>query len=350
MKKFKFFFGFVIIAITVILFGISSCSKQELNEDQVLTAPESRISDEDMTFVNNLVVFRDKVQSIRENPYYKDEEFLDADEAIEYMETLFNATYGFPDEHYSHTQTDRTTVLIDVNASDEVEMDDVVTTFDEIINIVTQYYYLCEFEDKGFILLDLDRGGITNNQLEIGLRSVIGEKTNGWDPFGEDDYWWYGNEAGDCEWNNGGTDAAEKIEIAVNSNKPLVSPPPGYQFVYGVVEEIDLFGDEYENESGEKLIFYIANENGYFTQDEQCLNPDEMNFHFYGEEEVIYFKVPTELNKPNNWTFLECDLDGNWALNPNNGYVPAIRHSNQLSYALRYLVPTGIIDPPVELD
>ncbi len=275
---------------------------------------------------------------------------MDADEAIENMETLFNASYAFPDEHYGHTQTDRTTVLIDVNANEEVEMDDVVTTFDEIINIVTQYYYQCEFEDKGFILLDLDRGTITNNQLEIGLRSVIGEKTDGWDPFGEEDYWWYGNEAGDCEWNNGGTDAAEKIQEAIMNHKPLVSPPPGYQFNYGPLDFIPLFGHEYSNESGEKLIFYIAKENGVFTQDEQCLNPDEMNFHFYGEEEVIYYKVPTDLNKPNNWTFIECDIDGSYDLNAAQGNVPSIHHSNMLSYALRYLVPVGIIDPPHELD
>ena len=328
-----------------------SCNKQEITDQPVTGNGEVIMSGADINFQNKLVRFRDKVEYIRENPDFKSGEMMDADSAIMHIESLFNATYGFPDERYGKTQTDQATVLIDLNSSDEVLMDDVVVVFDEIINIVTQYYYQCEFEDKGFMLLDISRGIISDNKLEIGLRSVVGEKAGEWDPFGPEDDWWYGKKKGDCDWNQGfgETDAAEKIQYAINNNKPIVSPPPGYIFGYKSYEDIDLFGHEFENENGEKLIFYIEDANGIFPDSVKCLDPDEMNFHFYGEREVIYNILPREYNKPPNWIFMECDLEGLEELSPVGGNYPTIHHQNKLTYATRYLAAIAVIGPPIDL-
>jgi hypothetical protein len=275
---------------------------------------------------------------------------MSVDSVVWYIEALFNATYGFPDERYGKTQTDKTTVFINVNSNEKVSLDDVVIAFDEIINTVTQFYYQCNFEEKGFLLLDLSYGNTTENQLEIGLRSVIGEKSGEYDPFGPDDDWWYGKKKGDCEWNigYGTTDAGMKLTEAINSNKPLVSPPPGYRFVYNSYDTINLFGHEYENDNGEKLIFYVENASGTFTWEEQCLKPEEMNFHFFGEREVIYNILPVEYNKPQNWTFMGCDLEGKQEPSPLGG-IQTIHHQNELTYALRHLSAKFIIDPPIEL-
>lgn len=329
----------------------NACSKQEMADQPETSKGEITMSEADINFQNKLVRFRNKVEYINEHPGFKSGEVMDADSAIMYIESLFNITYGFPDERYGKTQTDQTTVHIDLNSSDEVLMDDVVIIFDEIINIVTQYYYQCEFEDKGFMLLDLSRGIISDNKLEIGLRSVVGEKAGEWDPFGPEDYWWYGNKKGDCDWNQGfgETDAAEKIQYAINNNKPIVSPPPGYIFCYKSYEDIDLFGHEFENENGEKLIFYIEDANGVFPDSVKCLEPDEMNFHFFGEREVIYNILPQEYNKPPNWIFMECDLEGLEEPSPVGSYYPTIHHKNKLTYALRYLAAISVIGPPIEL-
>ena len=351
MKTIKLLSAVVLIAIYAGMVLMHSCSKSEVTRQPVANNENLAMSADDIHFQNKLISFKDKVNYIRENPDYKSGEVMDADSALMYIESLFNATYGFPDERYGKTRTDQTTVLIDLNSSNEVLMDDVVVVFDEIINIVTQYYYQCEFEDKGFILLDISRGIISDNKLEIGLRSVIGEKAGEWDPFGPDDYWWYGKKKGDCDWNVGfgETDAAEKIQYAINNNKPIVSPPPGYIFVYNNYEDIDLFGYEYENENGEKLIFYIENASGNFTVDEQCLDPNEMNFHFYGEKEVIYNILPLEYNKPPNWIFMECDLEGKEESSPIGSCYPTIHHQNKLTYATRHLAAIAVIGPPIEL-
>lgn len=348
MRKLSFITAIAILAMIAGAFIFNGCSKQELSEQLISDNLETEMNDQDKKFQDALVQFRDKVNYIRENPDYKSDEIMNSDDAILHIETLFNATYSFSEDRYITTRTDKTTIQIDISSDDNVLLDDVVLTFDEIINIVTQYYHACDFNQKGFLLLDLERGEITNNQLEIYLRSVIGEKDGEWEPFGDNDYWWYGYLKGDCDWNNGGTDAAVKMMNAVNTNKPLVSPPPGYRFAYDTYEVIELFGHEYEDESGEKLIFYKDDELGSFSWDDKCLEPDEMNFHFDGEQEVIYTRLPYDLNKPSNWTFMECFLEGENEVNPYLN-IPSIHHDNDLTYALRHLVAIGIIDPPIEL-
>ncbi|MCD4746928.1 MAG: hypothetical protein K8R58_11580 [Bacteroidales bacterium] len=351
MKKIKVILGLAVSAIIVAVLILNSCGKQELVEQTVTDKQENKMSEQDISFQDNLVQFRDKVNYIRKNPEYKSGEIMDSDEAILHMESLFNATYSFNDEHYTKTKTDKTTIQIGVNENDEVSLDDVVVTFGEIINIVTQFYYQCDFNQKGFLLLDLEKGETTNNQLEISMRSVIGEKDSEWEPFGPDDDWWYGYKKGDCDWINGNGifDAAVKIQEAIMNNKPLVYPPPGYRFAYSDYELIERFGHEYKDESGAYLIFYFENELGSFTWDDKCLVPDEMNFHYFGEEEVIYNILPVELNKPANWVFMECFLEGLSEENPGAGDIPSIHHNNELTYALRYLVAVGVIDPPIEL-
>lgn len=292
-----------------------------------------------------IATFRNKLAYHRDNPDFKSGEVMSAEEAIWNLETLFNVTYGFPDEQYGKTKTDQTIVVINVNNNDEVSIDDVTTTFEEIINIVTQYYYQCTFAQKGFLLLDLEKGETTEDQVEIGLRSVIGEKEGEWNPFGPADYWWYGYEVGTCNWDSAGTDAAEKIQDAVNIYRPLVSPPPGYRFDYSDYQTVTKFGNEYQNELGEKLIFYKEDTNVPFTWEDQCLDPDEMNFHFYSERYVANNIVATELNK----TFMHCVLQGLLEPKPGNVEVQCIHHNNNLTYAIRHLIPIGSIDPPIEL-
>ncbi|MCD4695369.1 MAG: hypothetical protein K8S16_03925 [Bacteroidales bacterium] len=315
---------------------INSCSKQEAVEQINDQKQEVKMSDEDITFCNKLVEFKKKVEYITETPGFKSGEIMSVDSAIWYLETLFNATYGFPYEQYTNTKTDETVLQIDINANGEVSLDDVVAMYDEIVNIVTQYYYNSGFNEKGFLLLDLEQGEINGNQLEIGLRSVTGEKGEGWEPFGPDDDWLYGNFLGRCDYTQDTTDAAEEIQKALNNHKPLVYPPPGYHFVYEIDELITLFGDEYTDESGDYLIFYIDNENGNFTWDEECLQPDEMNFHFNGEETVIYDILEPELGK----RFMVCDLEG--LQDTDEDENPRIRHNNILTFGIPHLIDPGI--------
>jgi hypothetical protein len=77
-----------------------------------------------------------------------------------------------------------------------------------------------------------------------------------------------------------------------------------------------------------------------------------MNFHYYGEENVIYQRVPQfhpnfpVFNSVEDWVFLNCDFEGKQEVIND---ILVIRHKNHLKYAQRFLVPVSEIPLPVEL-
>jgi len=351
MKANQFFKCASAAAVVLLAAILFSCSKQDIIDSPIAQERHPQMNEDDHSIMNKIIAFKELIEYAKENPDYKSGATMTAEEVVWNLETLFNATYGFPDEQYGHTVSDTTLLYIAINSNGEILEEDVIALYNEIIAIVTQYYYNSGFDQKGFLLLDLTQGEIVNGQLEIGLRSVTGEKNYVWEPFGIHDYWWYGETKGDCNWIIGfnETDAAQKIQVAIMQNKPLVYPPPGYRFVYSSFDTINVFGHEYTNNNNEYLVFYIENPLGIFTWEEKCLDPDEMNFHFFGESEVIYHVLPGALNKPPNWTFMSCIIVGKEEPNYNNGNIPCIHHENTLTYALRYLVPVVIIEPPIDL-
>jgi hypothetical protein len=163
--------------------------------------------------------------------------------------------------------------------------------------------------------------------------------------------WWYGQNKGKCNWSNPGTDAAKEIQNFLNTTKPIPPPPPtGYRYVYVTDTIIEKFGHEYEDENGNHLIFYIEDENGNFSYDDYCLDSEELNFHYFGQREVIYTRIPQEENKPDNWVLFFCKLIGESGPSVPNYQTPCLRHFNKLEYAYRYIVPIEDIGEPVELE
>ncbi len=351
MKKNTIILMVSAIAFIIAALSFNSCTKQEgANKN----TQDVALSDKNIAFIDKLVDFKQKVEYVKNNPELKSGEVVSTDEAIWGMEALFNVTFGFAGENYRATKTDTSKIYINVDNNGEVLLDDIVAKYDEITNVVTGFYHNSGFDDKGLILLDLKKGDIANDQMEIEVRSVTGEKDPPppYDPFGENIEWYYGNNKGDCDWNNGPDDAAERIEYFVMGNRHFHQPepwgPPGYHLVYEV-DEIKLrTGAEYTDENGDNLIFFIQNSNGVFTDEERCLNSDELNFHFHGEETVIYDIIPFEEGNNPDWIFMSCDLEGQDYSDFINS-IYQIRHYNTLTYGFRYLVPDDVIDPPIEL-
>lgn len=347
MKKIRIFtvvFAALIITSAVMF---NACSKQETPE-QSIDPGEVHMTSADLKFQKQLVKFRDKVNYIRENPGYKSNEVMSVDSAIWYAEALFNAEYAYGDERYGQTICDTATLAVGLDQNGNVSLDDLTLIYNELYEIVRDFYIACNFSDKGFLLLDLEVASVSGDEALITLRSVTGEKTPesfNWDYFGEDDDWKFNGGLGRCDDLSGwGFDAAIKIQEAIMVTKPYIITPGGYTWVYSDYETIQIYGDEYTNSEDEFLIFYIVHTNGNpnFSDEERCLRTevangfDEMNFHYNGEMEVIYEILEPQLDK---W-FMECTIEGredsDWS-----GY-PRIRHHNALTFATAHLFPIGI--------
>nr|NQU90717.1 hypothetical protein [Bacteroidota bacterium] len=334
MKKIKILTGLTIIALIVGVIVMNSCKKQESEIVQV----ESSITKADKVFVSKLVNFKQKVDYIKENPHFKSGETMEIDSVIWYLEALFNAVYAYPDEVYSRSVTDFTTLEVGLDASGFVSLNELSVKYDELYAVVREFYINSGIIDKGFVLLDLEINEIISDQAIISVRSVTGEKNSssaGFEFFGENDWWLYGNLWGDCDYLNTGTDAAEKIEAAIRETKPYIITPPGYYWVYSDVDTVHRIGNEYMDENGKYLMFYMMKENGNFMHDDKCLEPDEMNFHYNGEFQVIYEILEPELGK----RFMDCDLIG--VIDTDYSSNPRIRHDNWLTFATPHLMDSG---------
>ncbi len=345
MKHFKLFSA-VLVAFLISSAAIfNACSKQE-TEIQTHDLEAVQMTQADINFQNQIVSFKGKLDFMREHPGYKSGEVMSVDSAVWYAEALFNAEYSYADERYSQTVADTTTITVGLDAGGSVSMDDLTMLYNELYEIVRDYYLNCGFSDKGFLLLDLEVLAVSGNEALITVRSVTGEKAPGsfnWDYFGEDDDWIYGGYEGKCGGGFYGFDAAEKIEIAIMENRPCYLTPPGFQWVFSDYYTQQVYGFEYKNEFDECLVFYIAKPGGIFTDDDICLttevasSQDEMNFHFGGEMEIIYTILEPELDK----RFMDCNIEGkqDFELGTN---CPRIRHHNELTFATAHLLPIGI--------
>ncbi|MCP3893401.1 MAG: hypothetical protein GY706_02035, partial [Bacteroides sp.] len=169
-----------------------SCSKQELANQPVTINQETIMSEADLEFQNKLVQFRDKMNYIHEHPVYKSGEVMDMDSVVWYIEALFNAVYAYPDEVYGQTVTDTTTLKLEVDVNGFVSFNELSIKYDDLYEIIKDYYINSGISDKGFVLLDLELTEVTGNEATIAVRSVTGEKSSagsGFDYFGEEDDW-----------------------------------------------------------------------------------------------------------------------------------------------------------------
>jgi hypothetical protein len=335
---------------------ITACQKEQqtdgldpLSAEQVYTPKASKL-------VQEINSFKQKMTVVRENPHLKSGELMSKEEARWNIETLFNVTYGFPDDAYGRTVSDSTTVYLPVDASGNALLEDVVAVYDQIHDLVSQFYLSHNFEEKGFLLLQLQTGEVSGNQMEIFVRAVTGEKRESlttppinYGPFFEGDDWWFGYDLGKCDYSVSESDAAKQLQLAIHSSMIWwPEPPNGYRWMTANPFNIELVGDEYQ-ENGEYLIFYVEN----FTDSDKCLDSLKMNFHYYGQVSVIYQKVPLyhplfpDFDNIEQWRFLECEIEGKQ--DETYSGIPRIRHENKLTYAEVFLVPIWEIPYPIEL-
>jgi len=341
----------------VMLAGLlmQGCQKEPQTVDSAQQADESVYTPKAAKLVADINSFKQKMTAVREHPHLKSGEVLSKEEARWNIETLFNVTYGFPDLSYSKTVTDTALVYLPVDASGNALLEDVVAVYEEVLALVTDFYLAANFNEKGFLFMQLSSGEVANGKLEIRLEAVTGARLGTSDdppvnygPFYEGDDWMYGNDLGKCSL-TGDSDAAKQIQYKTMENRlawPI--PPTGFRWMTANSFQIQLIGNEYTNSNGEYLMFYIEN----YTANDKCLDSTKMNFHYHGEQEVIYNIVPDvhplfpDYQNVEDWVFLECVIEGK---DDSRNLIPTIRHHNLLKYAERYLVPISEIPLPCEL-
>jgi hypothetical protein len=347
--RFSQFFAIMLLAGLL----MQGCQKEPQSVDSAGQADESVYTPKAAKLVADINSFKQKMTAVRENPHLKSGEVMSKEEARWNIETLFNVTYGFPDLSYSKTITDTALVYLPVDASGNALLEDVVAVYEEVLALVTDFYLAANFDEKGFLFMQLKSGETINGQLEIKLEAVTGARTNVPDPpeeykpFVDGDDWLYGDDLGKCDGSIDQSDAADQLQIIIRSNiTAWPEPPTGFRWISENPFTITLTGYEYTVDN-DYLIFYIEN----FTEADKCLDSTKMNFHAYRQKTVIYSKVPNDPNFPQfgtieDWVLLDAVIEGKMN---NRSTPPYLHHEHELTYAERFLVPVSDIQLPIEI-
>ncbi|MDD2963532.1 MAG: hypothetical protein PHQ65_16800 [Bacteroidales bacterium] len=333
-----------------------SCSKEKTATEP--TNHEAQISAADRAVMQRVIQFRQKVAFKNANPNFKSGEIVAIDSARWDVETNFNATYAFPDEHYLATRHDSAVLFLPVLDDSTTLMDDVLAFNDQVFNQVLALYNSSAFVNRELLFVSLRKGQMAKGELEMKLKVVTGEKQAtlfSFTPFGVGDDWKYGDYLGKCDGSNAGTDAAEQLELMLNNNKTtycidMPGPPSLYRKIYSddPMSPYELQGFEYENTNGEYLIYYISKTTP-LTEDELCLDYNDMNFHYNGEWEVIYDRLRVDYNRPCNWDFMLCEIGGKRVTSSWPSLLDMVRHHNYLYYSYHYWVRRDCIEDPISL-
>lgn len=356
MKQ-KFLKGNQILAISLLalVVGVMACKKDKY------TDPPTQNSDYVIPSKTQLVVQRikkfDKQLKEIKNGLHKGDNHIHIDTVIWNIESLFNATYSFPDYYYKETIIQELDFEIDVDDNDCLLMSDVNMLYEEIINSVRETYRNDGFvHDKALMCIIVNRGDIVSNKSNVNVKVVSGQRTddplgpypvlNG--PFKEGDCYYFGEYGGSCDDPTLLTDAAEVLEDTINYYYGW-SPkePDPVRSLYVNVSSIVLIGDEYYDDNNDSYYIYY-----HENPDESLLYLDEnqLNRYYNNELKVIFDIVPNDPehipNLPEEPRFMEINIDG---VRITEGETNICFHHNTIIYGTHHIIHEYDMSVPVDL-
>jgi hypothetical protein len=344
--------------LAIVAISLVSCDKDQPNN--LNQSDQYQLTAGDQFVTNRILKFRQKLAYKKAHPTYKSGELVNVDSARWDVETNFNATYAFPDENYTTTRQDSAVLVLTIINDSTTLMDDVLSFNDLVFDQVLTLYNNSPLVNRELLFVSLRNGEMSNGELEVKLMVVTGEKqtnTYNFTPFAVGDNWMYGSYLGKCDGTfSGESDAAKELQNLLNLNKTsycndMPGPPSLYRKIYSddPMSPYGLEGYEFRNENtGEYPMFYIE-KNTPLTDDDLCLNYNEMNLHYNGEWAVIYDSMRIEFNRPCNWDFMLCDIQGKREEFGSNPTTYRARHYNDLYYSYHHWVRRDCIPDPISL-
>ena len=296
-----------------------------------------------------------KTQLADKENVMRDDLHVPIDSALWDIESLFNASYAFPERKYIETVKQDIEFSIDVNIENGVSFGDVADLYDEIVESVRQSYANDGIVDnKSLMAVAVEKGENRGGSMNVKVHVITGKVENGnsalnndFNPFEPSDCWYFGEYGGTCDDPSVFGDAAEIIEDTINYYYGGVSVPrPGYRQLAANITRIVLDGSEFVDDDGNPYIYYHnINSNPPLYLDYLMLN-----YYFNREKEVLLHLLPNEL-KQNNMlpempAFLEVDIQG---LIGSVGNTGCVYHKNYVTYCSVYEIPSTVLANAVDL-
>jgi hypothetical protein len=311
-----------VAAIIMAMLVFTKCSKEDSSDSSELLNQE--VSEAFQLKVgNNIKLFLNKVETYKQNPLLKNDETIQTDSALWYLESCFNYSYGFPNQFYKSFKTDTLYFTLDLAGNQRVSMTALTAKYEQMIDEVRQVYHASGFEQKGLSLINLQWASTSAESISFIVNVVTGEKTDNTPPppvlagpFGDEDNWWYGEMEGRCGEFLMDSDAAKQLMLAMNTTLP---DPVGNFFVINPTTivrtggEPDVRRETDPNPTDNLYDYYLFFGIEEIGPVELCLYRNPMNTYYGYLRYLLLTKIRNEEFDPIYSLINVEDMVGSWS-------------------------------------
>ena len=350
-------YAIIILPIIALIVTLVACKKDKLTQPQSETVtfnePDIKSSEH---IVKRIKDFDKQLRQIKEG-VCRGTQSVDIDSALWDIESLFNASFSFPERSYVEKRKQELLYTIDIHDGKYVEMKDVSTLYDDIISTVREAYRNDGIAtDKSLMSIVVKRGEIVSGRLQVKLLLITGRtakkhldiKLEPFSPFKDDACWYYGEYGGSCDDPTIVYDAATALEDVINFNYANdIEESKKYRNLYVNMTNISLSGDEYWNDKqGDYYMFYKVN----CPESSLYLDSKTLNKYFTNIVTVIFKLIPNDAKYSSvlskDVDFIEVNIDGMFSLLGKNKIY---NHNTDILYGSKFVVSNTQMAMPKDL-
>jgi len=309
------------LALLLSLVILHSC-----NKDSKIIPEDSNITNEytadEMALWNKLNNFNLKIKN-----GLKSEEFISPDSAIWYLEALFNVQQA-TDTTFDKVRTYERTYELNVNTNGTVNMSDVVTIYNQLVNDLNAELELIDSDYKFLIIADLKEEPLKAGSFTMTLTGGLGySRLSLYEPITNTDNWRSGNSKGRCTNTAYDSDAGQELLKRFNNPRfELVTPT--YSWIDNYATD-NLTYEDYPNR--------IFHEN---APSEPCVEYTELQ-HYLTEGHYIIYNSPTDTPNGSRPAGLKFKMIQLWT---NNDFPP----DNEYLHYYKIFYGTPVSVPPID--
>lgn len=350
-------YAIIILPIIALVVTLVACKKDKLTDPQNNTESWNELSVKSTEQVIKRIKNFDKQIKQIKTGVSRGEKSVDIDSALWNIESLFNASFSFPERNYVEKRKQELTYTINVHDGRYVMMHDLSELYDDIISTVREAYRNDGIvENKSLMSIIVKRGEIISNELKVKVLVISGRtsqkqidlKAELWGPFKDDECWYYGEYGGSCEDPSIVYDAAKALENVINfSCGNEYDESTTCRSLYVDMTNISLTGKEYWNEKiNDYYIFYKVN----CQESELYLDAEALNMYYHNLIDVIFKVVPNDVKYSSvlsqDAKFMEINVDGMFTLEGKNKIY---NHSMDILYGSKHVVKNKQLALPKDL-
>lgn len=345
------YFTLIIAFAVILIMNLPSCKKDKLTDPAIKEIDESCSYDSKTARVVQSIKNFDNRLSLVKQGICRHDSYMEVDSAIWCIESLFNATYSFPEKKYVDKSVKELSFEIEAY-NDKLSMKDINALYENIKSSVKDVYINDGFvSDKGLMSIFVQKGENRSGKIDVKVVVVTGRCADYdidlvpilYGPFKDGSCWYYGEYGGSCEDPNIIADAAELLEDTINyyhGYKPPVTK--GTRNIFVNMLSVALQGNEFWSDvTNDYYIYYKVN----CDLADLYLDVNDLNRYYYNEVNVIKNLVPglPECSSimQEDHVFIEVNIDGIKGYDVNDFENVVYMHNNYIFYGIPYEVKMG---------